>query len=288
MLADVALLAVAVAWGATFPLAQWILQAVPPFWYLAVRFAVAACLLVALSWRELVGLSGAAWARAASVGLALSSGYVLQTLGLQEAGATDAAFITGLFVVLVPVLGAVWGRRTARWEWGGVLVGTLGLGLLTGGTSRAGTSELLLLGCAASFAVHLLLLDAAAPRIPSVCLAAVQALVVAAATAPFAATHPAPTRAPAVVWASVAGMGLVASAGAFAVQSWAQRFTPPAHVGLVLTAEPLSAALVARWWLGEVLSSAQWVGAALILTGIALVHLRGPERANQLEGPARA
>ncbi|MCS7235947.1 MAG: DMT family transporter [Armatimonadota bacterium] len=286
MLADVALLAVAVAWGVTFPLAKWILQAVPPFWYLAVRFAVAACLLVALSWRQLVGLPGAAWSGAASVGLALGAGYVLQTWGL-GGGRRGRRLHHRLLVVLVPVLGALWGR-IARWEWGGVLVGTLGLGLLTGGASCAGVAELLLLGCATSFAVHILLLDAVAPRIPSVCLAAVQTLVVAAATAPFAATQPTPGGVPTVVWASVAGMGIVASAGAFVVQSWAQRFTPPTHVGLVLTAEPLSAALVARWWLGEVLNPAQWVGAALILTGIALVHLRGPEPLAQLEGSVRA
>ncbi|MFN3285721.1 MAG: DMT family transporter [bacterium] len=157
-MADLALLAVAVVWGTTFPLAKRILEVLPPFWYLAVRFAVASSLLLPVAWRQLARAPREDWARSVGVGSALTAGYALQTLGLQGSGATDAAFLTGLFVVLVPLLGTLWGRRPSPWEWAGVLAGTVGLALLTGGPTGLGGPELLLVACAGSFAVHILLL----------------------------------------------------------------------------------------------------------------------------------
>ncbi len=285
-LADLALLAVAVVWGTTFPLAKRILEVLPPFWYLAVRFAVASSVLLPLSWRQLAHAPREDWARSVGVGLALTAGYALQTLGLQGSGATDAAFLTGLFVVLVPLLGALWGRRPSPWEWGGILAGTAGLALLTGGPAGLGGPELLLVACAGSFAVHILLLDAVAPRLPAGSLGSVQMLVAAAGSAAFAAAEPVPANVPGEVWFAVVGMGVLASAAAFTVQSWAQRFTSPTHVGLVFTAEPVSAALLARWWLGESLSPSQWTGAGLILIGIVLAQLRAGPAGTAVEGAA--
>lgn len=272
--ADLALLAVAAAWGATFPVAKYVLEVLPPFQYLAARFLVASCVLVPVAWRDLRRAPRDVWARAAGVGFALTAGYTLQALGLQTAGAAEAAFLTGLFVLLVPLLGSLWGRRPSAWEWVGVAAGTVGLALLTGGPTPAGRAEVLLLGCAAAFAVHILLLDAVAPRLVPAALGAVQTLVVAAATTVLAAAGPSPAYVPARVWAVVAGMGAVATAAALVVQSWAQQFTSPVQVGLVFTAEPVFAAVLARWWLGEVLNPTQWLGAVLILGGIAVAQAR--------------
>jgi drug/metabolite transporter (DMT)-like permease len=272
---------VAAAWGATFPLAKQVLEVLPPFQYLAARFGVASCVLVPLAWRDLCRTPREVWARAAGVGLALGGGYALQAAGLQKASATNAAFLTGLFVVLVPVLGILRGRRPGAWEWAGVLAGTAGLVLLTGGPSPPGRPELLLLGCAAAFALHILLLDAVAPQLSPVALGALQTVVAAASMAALAAAEPTPPEVPGEVWAAVAGMGVVATAAAFVVQSWAQRFTSPVHVGLVFTAEPVFAAVLARWWLGEVLGGGQWLGAALILSGIVLAQVQARAAARE-------
>ncbi len=100
--------------------------------------------------------------------------------------------------------------------------------------------------------------------------------MVCAAFVPF---ESAPVRVPAEVWAAVVGMGIVASAIAFSVQAWAQRFTPPSHVGLVFAGEPVAAAVLAWLWLGERLEVSQWVGGALILAGITVAQLSTPEPA---------
>jgi drug/metabolite transporter (DMT)-like permease len=284
LLADLALVGVAVVWGATFPVAKRILEFLPPFAYLAVRFAVATVALLPLArFARRAGPSWA-WRRGAAAGLALGAGYALQTLALRSAPATSAAFITGLFVVLVPVLGLMWGRRPGAWEWTGVVVGTAGLVLLTGGASRFGVAEALLVGCAASFALHILILDQAAPHLSPAALGALQVGVAAAVCAAFVPFESIQGPVPAEVWAAVAGMGLVASAVAFSVQAWAQRFTPPTHVGLVFAGEPVAAAVFARLWLGERLDALQWAGAALILAGITAAQLGAPEPAAQ-RGP---
>lgn len=279
LVADLALVGVAVVWGATFPVAKRILEFLPPFSYLAVRFAVATAALLGLARPSRRLGPPWAWRRGGAAGLALGAGYALQTLALRSAPATSAAFITGLFVVLVPVLGLLWGRRPGPWEWTGVLVATAGLGLLTGGASRFGVAEVLLLGCATSFALHILILDQAAPHLPPAGLGAVQVGVAGAVCAAFVPFEPLPGPVPAQVWAAVVGMGLVASALAFSVQAWAQRFTPPAHVGLVFAGEPVAAAVFARLWLGEQLDGLQWTGAALILAGITAAQLGTPESA---------
>ena len=278
------------AWGATFPVAKAILEVVPAFWYLAVRFAVASCVLWPLAWKHFPrpfafrvrgGLDHPGrpplegfFRETLLAGLALSAGYGLQTLGLRQTGAAHAAFLTGLFVVLTPVFASLVGRRPGGWEWLGVGLGTAGLCLLVGGVSRLGMAEVLLLGCAAAFALHILCVDAAARHGPVVVLGALQVGVATAVLAGFAATEPFPSTASLQEWAAVAGMGVVTTAAAFLVQSWAQRFTPPAHVALALTVEPVTAALLARWWLGELLTPAQGVGAGLILAGILAAQLR--------------
>ncbi len=284
LLADLALIGVAAVWGTTFPLAKRILEEVPPFWYLAVRFAVASCALAPFAWTELSRLRARVWVWGGLAGLALAAGYGLQTLALLTSPATNAAFITGLFVVLTPVLASLAGRRPTRWEWLGVASGTAGLALLTGGVAGMGRAEVLLVGCAASFALHILLVDVATSHLPPLALGALQMATVTAVLGGLAAAETPPAGVGWTVWGAVAAMGLVASAVAFSVQSWAQRFTPPTHVGLVFTAEPVAAALVARWWLGEVLTPAQAAGAVLILAGISVAQLGSPRAAVEVAG----
>jgi drug/metabolite transporter (DMT)-like permease len=267
--ADAALLVVAVVWGTTFPLAKFILTHIPPFLYLSVRFGLAALVLLPLSYVILRRLPGKLWIKSLGVGAALGAGYVFQTLGLQTAGATVSAFLTGLSVVLVPVLGAFWGRRASGREWIGVAVATVGLGLLTlQGPTRPGVGELLVLACAFCFAIQILLLDRTARDVPPLPLGAIQVLAVALLCLPFLPAEPASQTVPTSVWVSVAALAVLATAGAFTVQSWAQRFTVPTHVGLIFAFEPVAAAVFARWWLGEALYLPQWVGAGLILAGI--------------------
>lgn len=272
-LADAALLLVACVWGATFPITALLLEHLPPFLYLTVRFAFAsAILLAALSVRglSLADLRLGVWA-----GLALALAYAAQTLGLPLTGATIAGFLTGLSVLLVPLVGLLFGHRTTRRDWIAVAAGTIGLALLTArGGIRFGAGEALLLACAVALAFQIVLSDRAARRVSPLHLSASQNTVVAVACALGALFEPGlHTAPPPWVWLAVFGFGAVASAGAFAAQSWAQRFTPPAHVGLLFTAEPLSAALFAWWWIGERLSARQWLGALVLVGAIVFAQL---------------
>jgi drug/metabolite transporter (DMT)-like permease len=163
---------------------------------------------------------------------------------------------------------------------------TAGLSLLTlRGAAGFGAGELLVLGCAICFAWHILFLDRAAGKTPPVVLGAVQNAVVAVVTATLAAGEPLPQRVPWTIWLAILGMGAAASALAFSVQAWAQRFTTPAHVGLIFASEPVAAAVIARIAIGEAMTGRQWIGAAFILGGIVVAELARP-REGRPPGPA--
>lgn len=280
LVADVALFAVACSWGATFPLAKRILLELPPFCYLAMRFALATVLLFVLARRSLRGLSRRSLVDGLVLGLFLAGGYGLQTVGLRAASATVAAFLTGLSVVMVPLIGALGGRRPTGREWIGVSLAFAGLALLTlqpGSAFRPGLGELLLVGCALCFALHIAYMSGAAARSPALPLGLVQLAGVSVLAFLFSTAERWPTDlSPQTTWAIVA-MAVVCTAVAFTLQTWAQRFTSPTHVGLLFAFEPVAAAGFAWWWLGEKLSGAQWLGAALILTGIVVTETRPPE-----------
>lgn len=279
IVADLVLFAVACSWGATFPLAKRILVELPPFCYLTLRFALAGVLLFFIARRSLRGLSRRSYRDGLLLGLLLAGGYGLQTLGLRTASATVAAFLTGLSVVMVPLLGVTRGRRPGAREWMGVLLALAGLALLTllpGAGFRPGWGEVLLIGCALCFALHIAYMDGAAARTSAMPLGLLQLVGVTAVTFLFSTGEKWPSDlSTETTWAIVA-MAVVCSAAAFTLQAWAQRFTSPTHVGLLFAFEPVAAALFAWWWLGERLTGAQWIGAALILAGIVVTEAKGP------------
>jgi drug/metabolite transporter (DMT)-like permease len=273
--ADAALLAVATSWGATFPLAKRLLTELPPFFYLALRFSLAAALLFAVAGRQLPKLGKRGLADGAILGALLTAGYGFQTVGLRTASATVAAFLTGLSVVMVPLLGALGGRRPAVLAWIGVACALVGLALLTlqrGAGMRFGVGEFLLLCCALAFAVHIVYQSRVASRWDAMPLGLVQITVVALLTLLFSLgeRHPSAIT-PYAAWALIF-MAVVCSAAAFTIQAWAQRFTPATHVGLLFAFEPVAAAIFAWAWLGERLSGGQWLGAGFILAGIVLAE----------------
>lgn len=273
--ADAALFAVATSWGATFPLAKRLLTELPPFFYLALRFALAAAVLVTVAGRKLPQLGRRGLVDGAILGTLLAAGYGLQTLGLRTASATVSAFLTGLSVVMVPLLGVAFGRRPSLMAWIGVGAALLGLALLTlqpAHGQRFGVGEILVLGCALAFAVHIVYQSRVAQNHPALPLGLVQITTVALLTLVFSIPEPKPWGlSPYAMWA-LTFMAVVCTAVAFSVQAWAQRFTPATHVGLLFAFEPVAAALFAWAWLGERLSGGQWLGAGLIFAGIVLAE----------------
>lgn len=277
--ADLALLAVAAAWGLTFPLGKIVLGTLPPFTYLAARFSVAAVVLVASLPRRHNPPSGQAWTAAVGVGIVLFLGYALQTVGLRFTTASKAGFITGLSVAMIPVISAVWLRKAPRpTVLAGIGAATVGLALLTLNESLAvGRGDLLVLGCAVCFATHIVLVGRLAPRLDHVTMATAQVVPVAVLSLLAAFVErplPAVAAAGAPIWFMIAFMAVTATVAAFLVQMWAQRFTTASHTGLMFTFEPVAAAVAAYLALGEVLTGRQAWGAGLILAGIVMADLK--------------
>lgn len=272
--AHAAVLAAAVLFGSTFVVVKDAVAEAEVVPFLAVRFLVGAAVLAPLSLRRRPDEPQAGvLAAGAACGGVLLAGYLFQTAGLQYTTASVSAFVTYLLVVLVPVLSAVVLRRPpGRATVAGVVLATAGLFLLTGRGRGLGLGrgELLTLGCALAFAVHILLLAELSPRHDTVRLTAVQLLVVGAAClvpGAFLGGY----RFPAGAWAAAAYTGASVSALAFGLQVWGQRRVGPARTSLLLMLEPVTAAVVGAA-AGERLGWAGGAGAALILAGIAVAE----------------
>jgi drug/metabolite transporter (DMT)-like permease len=278
--ADLALTCITLIWGATFVVVKEALDYSSVLLFLALRFSLAAVALALVFRRRYPALfqRRAAWRGGIAAGLCLFAGYFLQTLGLRYTTASKSAFITGLAVVLVPSLGTIVYRKGPRWqEVLGVLVATAGLGLLTlqGHDLRIGAGDLLTVGCAFAFAIHVLVLARYSRRAGFEGLSLIQistAAVVSLGTFWWAET-------PRIVWRpsllmALAITGLLATALAFTVQSWAQQHTTPTRTALILALEPVFAAVTSFLVAGEMLSRRSLLGGALILGGIIVVQLK--------------
>ncbi len=275
-LADLALAGVTLIWGATFVVVKEALESSSTLLFLALRFSLAALALMLLFRRRLERPRRSTWAAGAAAGTALFLGYLFQTLGLRLTTPAKSAFLTGLSVVLVPLLGAVLYRTLpAATAWAGAGCGALGMYLLTapGGTWRASSGDGLTLLCAVSFAVHILLLGRFSRQVGVAELSVMQVAVAAVlslatfwwAEAPF-------VRWTGALIGAVAACGLLATALAFLVQTWAQQFTSPTHTALIFTLEPVFAWGTSYVVCGESLEGKAIWGAALILTGIVVAE----------------
>jgi drug/metabolite transporter (DMT)-like permease len=278
---ELAMVAVTAVWGSTFVLVRDAVALIPPFAFIAYRFLAAALLLAAVRPRRTVGgPGGGQWgpmAAGAAVGLALFAGYGFQTVGLQYTTASNAGFITGLSVVLTPLLGAVLlGQSPGRWPLTGAILAAVGLAFLSLQTLEVRQGDALVLGCAVAFAAHILLLGRYAPHLDTYRLAVVQlatAGLLALVWAALAGDLVAP--ASAEVWVALAITSVVASAGAFLIQTRAQRELSPTRTAVIITMEPVFAGLFGFLVAGERLSGRGWLGAGLILAGMLIAELGG-------------
>jgi drug/metabolite transporter (DMT)-like permease len=281
--AELALIAIAAVWGLTFTMVQDAVQRLPVTAFLAYRFLPAA-LLVGLAFRrELARLSPEGWRAGTVMGLFLTAGYLSQTFGLQETSPSNAGFITGLFVVLTPLLGAVVLRqRAGRTAWLAAGASAVGLFLLSGaGAEFRAAGDGLVLLCAIAFSAHILATDRGVARHSTGALVAVQLGVcgtLCLAVAAVAGELEAPRGAS--VWSALIVTSLVASALGFLVQTYAQQHASPARTALILASEPAFAGLFGYLIAGDRLGPVEWAGAAVILAAIvavdAIPRLRPP------------
>ncbi len=277
--AEAALVFNVIIWGATFVLVKTALTDVSPVLFIALRFTLATGALLAvfrgsaLPWRSWKTAGAGALA-----GVFLFSGYVFQTMGLRLTTAPRSAFITGLTSVAVPLLAAIVYRvKPQVSEVMGVLISTVGLAVMTlpGMLGPMRMGDLLTVCCALAFAAHIVTLGHFSERMNYQLLAVSQITVSAILAWALLSRIEVPrvTWRPSVVWAILI-TGLLATALAFTVMAWAQRYTSPARTALIFMLEPVVAWITSYLMVGEGLSGRAAAGAALILGGVAMVELK--------------
>jgi drug/metabolite transporter (DMT)-like permease len=274
--ADLGLLAITAVWGATFVLVKGALAESGPLTFVALRFALAAVVILPLTMRRWKRPSRGLIRDGGLIGCCLFGGYALQTAGLQFTSAAKAGFITGLSVVLVPLLEAlVLHRRIGTATVAGVVLATSGLGLLTLGSDlRVELGDLLVLGCALAFALHILSIDRYAVRHNVLGLTSAQILIAALLTSASALVVERPTGQQLLAIMPVAlYTGVLATVAAFYLQTLAQRFTTATHTALIFTMEPVFAGMFAFLWADEQLGPTALAGCGLILLGMLVAQL---------------
>jgi drug/metabolite transporter (DMT)-like permease len=278
VLATGALLAMTACWGSTFFLIKDLLDRVPTLDFLAVRFAVAGLVMVAVAPRALRRLSPLARRRAVVLGALYGVAQILQTAGLAHTAASVSGFITGLYVVATPLLAAVLLRtRINGLTWAAVALATSGLAVLTLDGIALGYGEAITLVAAILYALHIVALGAWSTVEDALGMSIAQVLVIAmiclVATVPDGLVLPAT----AADWLSVLYMALVAGALALVAQTWAQAHLAPTRAAIVMSMEPVFAATFAVGLGGESLTWRLLGGGAMVLVAMLVVEA-GPRR----------
>lgn len=292
--AHIYLVLITFVWGATFVSVKNALDDMSPLLFNAVRMAIAAALLSLIYFKEFGRLTrGAVWG-GALIGVFLWAGYEFQTAGLKLTTPSKSAFITGLSVVLVPVfLALFWRKKINRWTVLGVLAAFVGLYLVAVPSGSHGEwfhfggvnlGDTLTLGCATAFAFQIIFVGRMTQRHPYAQIVVVQLIACALL---MVLSVPLMERAE-VRWSSqvIWALGITALLGtviAFAVQAWAQQFTPPTHTALIFALEPVFALGTSYVLLGERLGWRAGLGAALILAGVLVSELLPGESMNVAE-----
>lgn len=282
-----ALILVTVVWGTTFVVNAEVLRREPPLGYVALRFALAALILNGATigrkatpriWRDSLGM-----------GALLSLGMGAQIVGQTETSASKTAFITGLSVVLTPVVALIRTRRApGRAVLAGVVLATAGFAMLSwpadgGGVNRG---DLMVLACAVLFAIYIVENEVRSPRHDALVYTSRQ-MIAAAATLGAASLWLKVARPPLAAalfeakpflfdrgfLTAVAYMTLFATIGTFTVQNWSQARLSATRAAIIFALEPVWAAIFAAIILGERIGMRGYAGGGLVIAGIVVSEL---------------
>ena len=275
-LPDLVLVFITLIWGVTFLITQIGVRSGGPFCFLGTRFTFAALVLLAVSAPLMKGLTRHEIRSGAVIGACIAVGFACQTIGLMTIDSSKSAFLTALYVPLVPLLELfVFRRRLGAAAWIGVTMAFIGLVCLSSPgdlTFTLGRGELLTIACAVVTSAEILLIgrltQGADPRRMAVVQLVVAALISFAAMAVFA--EPAPT--PSVAFFGCAIALGAASAFIQAAMNWAQKAVSATRATIIYTLEPVWAGVFGRM-AGERIPGIGLVGAALIIASVLVSEL---------------
>jgi drug/metabolite transporter (DMT)-like permease len=287
-----ALVVVTAVWGVTFVQVKDAVDIYPLFGFLALRFAIASLTLLPPAAPRVRELGKRGTVVSAALGLLLAAGYVLQTEGLQRTTVSSTGFVTGMYVVLTPLIALLLFRtRIPFAAWTGVVVATIGLAMLSGIHGGSVLGVMLVLAGSAVYSLQIVLLERYAPRYDALALTFIEMVAAFVGLAIVAAALGELSHAPHgwTVWGALLVTGVFASAFGYLVQSWAQQRASATRTALIFTLEPVFAGIFGYALAGDRLGAVGWGGCVVILVGIVLAE---PAAANVLvrlvRRPARA
>lgn len=286
---EVALVLVTMLWGSTFLVIHIAMQHSGPLFFVGVRFTIAGVVSMLLFRRHMAGLTRREAGAGVAIGCALFLGYYLQTLGLRTITSSQSAFITALYVPIVPLLQwAVLKRPPGLMSWIGVALAFTGLVLLAGpqaGALHFSAGELATLAGAAAIAAEIILIGHFASSVDSRRVTAVQLLT--AGLVSFALMPALGEAVPQFSWlwaGGAIGLGL-ASAVIQLTMNWAQKSVSPTRATVIYAGEPVWGGIVGRL-AGERLPGLALVGAALIVAGVLASEVKFKRRDKPAPGRA--
>ncbi|MBB3040355.1 EamA family transporter [Nocardioides soli] len=285
LLATAALLSVTACWGSTFFLIRDLLDRIPTVDFLALRFSIAAVLLLVVAPKALLRLSPATRRQAMVLGALYGVAQILQTAGLAQTPASVSGFITGMYVVATPLFAAVLlHNRITRTTWLAVLLAFCGLAVLSLDGLSIGYGEAITFLAALLYALHIVGLGAWSNARDALGMSILQVVVVAViclvASAPHGIVLPDTGR----DWLSVVYMAVFPAALALLAQTWAQAHLTATRAAIVMSMEPVFAALFAVLFGGESLTLRMLTGGVLVLAAMLIVEI-GPRRKVEGEVP---
>jgi drug/metabolite transporter (DMT)-like permease len=271
--AAVALISVAAVWGAAFVLMKDAIERQPLFDFLAFRFTIATLIMIAARPKVLKAIDKDLLKKGILLGLMLGGGYITQTIGLSMSTAAITGFITGLYVVVTPVLGwMILGRKAGKKVIWGVGLATVGLALISINGVSIEIGQIWVILCAILFAAHITGLGAWSGGLNSYALTVVQLAVVALIS--WIGAAPDGIQAPVDFsgWFAIIFTAVFATAVAFFVQTWAQSHMDASRVAIILTSEVVFAAVIAVAVGQEVLKLKTILGGLIMIAAMLLVE----------------
>lgn len=268
------LLGVAAIWGGAFVVMKDTLRRLDVNSFLAWRFIIATVLLIAIRPNALKLIDKKFLLKGALIGSFLGAGFILQSFGLTMTSVAKTGFITGLYVVLTPLLGAVILRqRTHVWQWISVALATAGLALLSYNGVNISTGDFLVFLSALAFASHISALGQWSSAMDVYALTIVQlgtCAIITTIASLKSGFHMPPDHG---VWWAIIYTAVFATAIAFIFQTWAQSFMPATTVAVVLTMEVVFAAWFGVWFGHETMTAKVLFGGLLVVVAMYLIIL---------------
>jgi len=271
--AEIYLLGIVIIWGSTFAIIKGILDQILPLTFLAYRFFLAAFVLSVIFWKRLKNIDNIILRKGWLIGVFLFLGYTFQTVGLKYTTATKTGFITGLSVVLVPVISYFFIKeKINRNSVIGVIFAVIGLWFLNYNSNFSfNFGDFLVLLGAVSFAMHIISVGLYAKKVDYVPLVIVQLATVFVLCLLMAIIFERPALHLSYsfnIWWAIILTGIFATALAFYMQNRFQRYSTATKTAIIFSGEPIFAAVFAYFLLGEKVGLIAWVGGLLIIFGM--------------------